>query len=87
VITNLPETVPISEDTTTTKTLFTVVTSDDNTADTYTCAIVNTMSVEPFYLDRDPPVSGGENKAYTSMFRKYMESKNQKNTLCKDIKS
>ncbi|XP_060588388.1 uncharacterized protein LOC132743831 [Ruditapes philippinarum] len=58
VITNLPATVPISEDTTTTKTLFTVVTSDDNIADTYTCAIVNTMSVEPFYLDRDPPVSG-----------------------------
>ena len=60
MITNLPATVSISEDATTTLTLFTVATSDNNPGDTYTCVISNTDSVEPFYLERNPPVSGSK---------------------------
>lgn len=49
----------MSEDLAADEVVFKVDTDDDNENDPYTCEIVNTNPVEPFYLERIPPVSGG----------------------------
>ncbi|KAH3725237.1 hypothetical protein DPMN_051072, partial [Dreissena polymorpha] len=49
-ITNLPATVTIKEDTPYTVTLFTVMTSDQNTNDEVICAITNPNDNKPFYM-------------------------------------